>query len=136
MSAPNRYAALESDLMGKGAEAAPVRARRRTPEQLTGRAPAPSAATEAPPPAPPPAAAGDVFYDKGAATAANFRPSYWTYEQNGASEKARSGTASAGEPTAAQVVELMPSSSTIALASEAADPALGDEPPAVVGIPL
>lgn len=137
MSAPNRYATLESDLLGNGAEAAPARTRRRTPEQLTGRAAAPSAAIEAPAPAPTPPAAGDVFYDKGAATAANFRPSYWTYEQNGSSEEARPPTAVAAQPTA-RVVEFAPPPPlpVVELARDAADPNLGDEPPAVVGMPL
>jgi len=110
MSAQNRYATLESDLMGKGAEPPPaLPSRRRTPERLTGRGPALSAHPEVPavPSAAPPVAtpapvaptAGAVLYDKGTATAANFRPSYWSYERNAANE-------------------------------------LGTEPPAVVGVPL
>src|SRR5229473_7617790 len=108
MSAQNRYATLESDLMGKGAEPSPaLPSRRRTPERLTGRAPA----------------AGDVFYDKGAATAASFRPSYWSYERNPANEQQ--------QPAAARVVE--PSQrSRVEPASQAPD----NEPPAIVGMSL
>jgi len=125
MSAPNRYATLESDLMGKVAEAAPAPTRRRTPEQLTGRAQRPIAAIATPPaPAPSPPTAGDVFYDKGAATAANFRPSYWTYEKNSATDGVSERDAA---ETAARVVEPAPSTPS---------PDAGDEPPAVIGMPL
>ena len=124
MSAQNRYATLESDLMGKGAEPSPaLPSRRRTPERLTGRAPALSAAPVATAPAPVAPAAGDVFYDKGAATAASFRPSYWSYERNPANEQQ--------QPAAARVVE--PSQrSRVEPASQAPD----NEPPAIVGMSL
>lgn len=146
MAAQNRYATLESDLMGKGAEApAALPSRRRTADRLTGRAPAPGAAPHAPAraveltaPAMPASAtaaehtAGDVFYDKGAATAANFRPSYWTYDQATPQERAH---AAATTPTTAEVVELAPSLP----ASKEPPPAAEDqreEPPAVVGVPV
>src|ERR1700730_13028786 len=83
MFAQNRRAALESELKGKAAEPAPaLPSRRLTPERVTSRAAAPSRAPALPAPAPAPIAptAGDVFFDKGAATAANFRPSYWSYD--------------------------------------------------------
>src|SRR5258708_7264009 len=68
MSAQNRYATLESDLMGKGAEPSPaLPSRRRTPERLTGRAPALSAAPVATAPAPVAPAAGDDGGDRGLA---------------------------------------------------------------------
>ena len=94
MSAQNRYATLESDLMGKGADAPPaLPSRRRTPERLTGRA-ALSVAHDATAAVPATATAGDAFYDKGTATAANFRTSYWTYDRNTAAEAAPAQPAS------------------------------------------
>src|SRR5690349_15137132 len=93
MSAQNRYATPDS--VGTGTEPPAPPSRRRTPERLTGRAalsvapeitaPAPAAPAPAAP-APVAPTAGNVFYDKGTATAANFRPSYWTYERNTATE--------------------------------------------------
>jgi hypothetical protein len=115
MSTQNRYATLASDLMGKGAEPPPaLPSRRRTPERLTGRAPVPSTAREAIAPAPVAPTAGDVLYDKGAATAANFRPSYWSYERNAANEP---GT----EPPAVVGMPLEPPATTATLRPAVAD---------------
>ena len=139
MSAQNRYATLQSDLIGKGAEPAPaLPSRRRTPERLTGRAPVPSAAPEATAPAPVAPTAGDVFYDKGAATAANFRPSYWSYERKMADEAQQPAAAPAPvAPKAGRVVELAPSQrSRLEPASPAPNEDLGADAPAVVGMPL
>src|SRR5258708_3471386 len=115
MSTQNRYATLASDLMGNGAEPPPaLPSRRRTPERLPGRAPLPSAAPEATAPAPVAPTAGDVFYDKGAATAANFRPSYWSYERNAANEL---GT----EPPAVVGMPIEPPATTASLRPAVAD---------------
>jgi hypothetical protein len=141
MSAQNRYATLESDLMGKGAEAPPaLPSRRRTPERLTGRAPlsvAPEVASPAPAPvaaapAPVEPTAGDVFYDKGTATAANFRPSYWTYDKSTAHEAAREQPAA---PDAAPVIDLAPPAAQAEPELPPAEDAVSDELPAVVGLP-
>lgn len=144
MSAQNRYATLESDLMGKGTDAPPVLpSRRRTPERLTGRA-ALSIAHDAAAPAPAVAAApttataGDPFYDKGTATAANFRPSYWTYDRNTATGAAPGQAAAAAEQAAAE--EEAPAVNLAPRAHEA-EPELPPaeaaraEPPAVIGMP-
>jgi len=142
MSAQNRYATLESDLMGKGTDAPPVLpSRRRTPERLTGRA-ALSVAHDAAAPAPTVAAApatataGDPFYDKGTATAANFRPSYWTYDRNTAPEAAPGQPAAAAEQVPAEeeasAVDLAPGARE---AEPELPPAALAEPPAVVGMP-
>src|SRR5258708_18249318 len=115
MSTQNRYATLPSDRMGKGAEPPPaLPSRRRTPERLTARAPLPSAAPEATAAAPVAPTAGDVFYDKGAATAANFRPSYWSYERNAANEL---GT----EPPAVVGMPIEPPATTASLRPAVAD---------------
>jgi hypothetical protein len=146
MSAQNRYATLD---MGKGAEPAPaLPSRRRTPERLTGRAALPSVAPAAAAPAPvaTPAApvpvaptAGAVFYDKGAATADNFRPSYWSYEHNAAGE-APQQPAVAEAPVASEAAPTVdlkpPRRARVEAALPAADTGLDDEPPAIVGMPL
>src|SRR5258708_38255386 len=129
MSTQNRYATLASDLMGKGAEPPPAApSRGRPPERLPGRAPLPSAAPEATAPGPVAPTAGAVFYDKGAATAANFRPSYWSYERNAANEL---GT----EPPAVVGMPIEPPATTASLRPAGADalaaptaPALGARP--------
>ena len=130
MSAQNRYATLESDLMGKGADAPPaLPARHRSIERLTGRpalsvAVAPlavAAASTAP-------TAGAVFYDKGTATAANFRPSYWTYDGHAAVEPAPEQPAMLAEPAA---VDEPPAEREPVPAADVAS----DEPPAVIGLP-
>jgi hypothetical protein len=129
MSAQNRYATLESDLVGKGADAPPAApSRRRTPERLTGRA-ALSVAHDAA--APTTAAAGDAFYDKGTATAANFRPSYWTYNRNTATEAAPAPPAAAAEPAAIEETPALEAEPELPPAEEA----IADEPPAVIGLP-
>jgi hypothetical protein len=124
MFAQNRRAALESELKGKAAEPAPP-SRRLTPERVTGRAAAPSRAPAVPAPAPIAPTAGDVFYDKGAATAANFRPSYWSYDH-----KAQQ------QPAAAEAPVVPPQRPRIEPVSQAVHAELGDEPPAVVGMPI
>ena len=130
MSAQNRYATLESDLMGKGADAPPaLPSRRRTAERLTGRA-ALSVAHDAA--APVAATAGDAFYDKGTATAANFRPSYWTYDKDTATEPAptQAGVA-ADEPTASEQAPAVAAEPELPSAAAA----VAEEPPAVIGLP-
>ena len=172
MAAQNRSAALESDVMGKGAEAPALPTRRRTPGSLTGRGPAPSAAPVAPAlppqptalapepaalapepivlapevPAPVPAAApaptaGDVFYDKGTATADNFRPSYWTYERSATGDAAQPAPVAAAAPAAAlpqeAITEEPPAVIGMPIAPEAelSQELVAAEPPAVVGVP-
>jgi hypothetical protein len=146
MSAQNRYATLESDLMGKGADAPPaLPPRRRTLERLTGRAALSVAPEVAAPVAPVPVAvaaepatptAGDAFYDKGNATAASFRPSYWTYDK---SEAAPEQAAAAAEPAAIEEPPAVDLAPPPALEAEPelppAQDAIGDEPPAIVGLP-
>src|SRR5690348_11804049 len=108
MSAQNRYATLESDLVGKSADGPPAPpARRRTAERLTGRATVLSAAPAAGTSTPATPTDGAVFYDKGAATAANFRPSYWTYER-AAPGDAPQATAAATLPAAPHPIDLAP----------------------------
>src|SRR5690242_4283476 len=132
MSAQNRYATLESDLMGKGADApSALAARRRTPERLTGRA-ALSVAHDAAAPCATAATAGAAFYDKGTATAANFRPSYWTYDSNTATEAAPAQpTAAAAEPAAIEEALAVEAEPELPPAEEP----VADEPPAVIGLP-
>ena len=116
--------------MGKGADAPPaLPSRRRTAERLTGRA-ALSVAHDAAGPAATAATAGGAFYDKGTATADNFRPSYWTYDRNTTTEAAPAGVAAA-EPAA---IEEAPA---VAVEPELppGDEAVADEPPAVIGLP-
>lgn len=150
MSAQNRYATLESELMGKGAEAPPAPpSRRRTADRITGRVTTLSAAPQAPAPAaaepaatramaPAPAvepSPGDAFYDKGAATADNFRPAYWTYD------RATPGAAAQGpDPAAApvetkRVIEPAPAEPAPIEAPAAAIKEQRREPPAVAGVP-
>jgi hypothetical protein len=138
MSAQNRYATLESDLMGKGADAAPaLQSRRRTPERLTGRA-ALSVAHDAAADAPTTATAGDPFYDKGTASAANFRPSYWTYDKNTAAEAAPAQPVASHEPAAideAPAADIAPPALETEPELPAAEEAVAEEPPAVIGMP-
>jgi hypothetical protein len=134
MAAQNRYATLESDLMGKGADMPPaLPSRRRTIEHLTGR----PALSVAPTPVPVAAAAeptaptaGDVFYDKGAATADNFRPSYWTYDKS-ATETAPEPAVVLAEPAAIDEPPSVDAAAELPSAENVAD----DEPPAVIGLP-
>lgn len=134
MSAQNRYATLESDLMGKGADAPPaLPSRRRTPERLTGRA-ALSVAHDAAAAAPATATAGEAFYDKGTATAANFRPSYWTYDKNTAAEPAPAQSAAAAEPAVIEETPAVDLAAPPALEAAPERPP-ADEPPAVTGMP-
>ena len=180
MAAQNRSAALESDVMGKGAEAPALPTRRRTPGSLTGRSPAPSAAPVAPAPPPQPTAlapepaalapakpivlapepivlapevpapvlaaapaptAGDMFYDKGTATADNFRPSYWTYERSATGDAAQPAPVAAAAPAAAlpqeAITEEPPAVIGMPIAPEAelSQELVAAEPPAVVGVP-
>jgi hypothetical protein len=128
MFAQNRRAALESELKGKAAEPAPAPpSRRLTPERVTGHAAAPSRAPAVPAPAPAPIAptAGDVFYDKGAATAANFRPSYWSYDHQAQKQ-----------PAATEAPVAPPRRPGVEPVSQAVREDLGDEPPAVMGMPI
>ena len=131
MSAQNRYATLDS--VGTGTEAPAPPSRRRTPERLTGRAAlsvAPEITAPAPAaPAPVAPTAGDVFYDKGTATAANFRPSYWTYERNTAAEPPSEQPA-----TAPAVREAVRNLAPEPVAQPSDEPTI-DEPPAVAGMP-
>jgi hypothetical protein len=117
MAAQNRSATL--DLMGKGADAPALPSRRRTPDRITGRAVL-SVARVAVAPAP---TAGAVFYDKGAATAANFRPSYWSYDHKTAAAD-QQPVAPVAAPGRQAERELPPGAAAVA-----------DEPPAVVGLP-
>jgi len=138
MSAQNRYATLESDLMGKGADTAPaLPSRRRTPEHLTGRA-ALSVAHDAAADAPTTATAGDAFYDKGTASAANFRPSYWTYDKDTPAEPAPAQPVATDEPAAteeAPAAEVVPPALEAKPEPPAAEEAVAEEPPAVIGMP-
>jgi hypothetical protein len=118
--------------MGKGAEEAPAPPRRRrTPDRITGRTAAPGTVTEPATPTPPSTpTAGAVFYDKGAATAANFRPSYWTYDQPAPAE---TPVPAVPEDEATRVADIAPEPVPTRQHAAAQD---RDEPPAVVGAPL
>ena len=130
--------------MGKGAAAPPaLPPRRRTPERLTGRV-ALSITPDAAPAAPTAPTAGDVFYDKGTASAANFRPSYWTYDKSTAAEPAPDEVAADAPPALEEppAVDLAPPPAPAAEPERPAEPALrpaeetvADEPPAVIGMP-
>ena len=134
--------------MGKGADAPPaLPSRRRTPERVTGRAPL-SVAHDAAETAPATTTAGDAFYDKGTATAANFRPSYWTYDKNTATEAAPAQAAAAAEPAAIeetpaadpappapQAEPALPPAEAAIADEPPAEEAIADEPPAVIGLP-
>jgi hypothetical protein len=127
MFAQNRRAALESELKGKAAEPAPaLPSRRLTPERVTSRAAAPSRAPALPAPAPAPIAptAGDVFFDKGAATAANFRPSYWSYDHQAQQQ-----------PAATEAPVAPPQRPRVEPVSQAVQEDLA-EPSAVMGMPI
>ena len=130
--------------MGKGAAAPPaLPPRRRTPERLTGRV-ALSITPDAAPAAPTAPTAGDVFYDKGTASAANFRPSYWTYDKSTATEPAPEEAAPDAPPALEETpaVDLAPPPAPAAGPELPAEPelapaeeTLADEPPAVIGMP-
>jgi hypothetical protein len=78
-----------------------------------------------------------VFYDKGTATADNFRPSYWSYERSAPSEAPPHEPAAAAAPAAPESVAPAPAEETaIEAAAELAEEAIADEPPAVIGLPI